>query len=92
MHAPGVSGHFLQKMIKMMILESLLQNMRSYFQYAKFFSLGFSGQESASNAGDLVSIPGLGRSPGGGHGNSIPVFLPGEPPWTQEPDGLQSMG
>ena len=60
MHAPGVSGHFLQKMIKMMILESLLQNMRSYFQYAKFFSLGFSGQESASNAGDLGSIPGLG--------------------------------
>ena len=71
MHAPGVSGHFLQKMIKMMILESLLQNMRSYFQYAKFFSLGFSGQESASNAGDLVSIPGLGRSPGGGHGNPL---------------------
>ena len=54
-----------------MILESLLQNMRSYFQYAKFFSLGFSGQESASNAGDLGSIPGLGRSPGGGHGNSL---------------------
>ena len=24
------------------------------------------------------SVPGLGRCPGGGHGNSTPVFLPGE--------------
>ena len=24
-------------------------------------------------------------------GNPTPVFLPGESPWTQEPDGLQSM-
>ena len=55
-----------------MILESLIQNMRSYFQYAKFFSLGLSGQETASNAGDLGLIPGLGRSPGGGHGNPLP--------------------
>ena len=30
-----------------------------------------SGKESASNAGDTVLIPGLGRSPGGGHGNSL---------------------
>ena len=29
--------------------------------------------------GDSVgSIPGLRRSPGGGHGNPLPVFLPGE--------------
>ena len=28
-----------------------------------------SGKESACNAGDLGSIPGLGQSPGGGHGN-----------------------
>ena len=27
------------------------------------------GKESACNAGDLGPIPGLGRSPGGGHGN-----------------------
>ena len=35
--------------------------------------LGFSGgsddKESTSNAGDLGSLSGLGRSPGGGHGN-----------------------
>ena len=40
---------------------------------------------------DLSSIPGLGRSPGGGHGNSLqyPCL---ESPWTEEPGGLQSMG
>ena len=36
-------------------------------------SLGFPGgsmdKESTYNAGDPVSIPGVGRSPGGGHGN-----------------------
>ena len=30
-----------------------------------------SGKESAHNAGDLGSIPGLGRSPGGGHGDPL---------------------
>ena len=29
------------------------------------------GKESACNAGDLGSIPGLGRSPGEGSGNSL---------------------
>ena len=32
---------------------------------------GSDDKESACNAGDLGSIPGLGRSPGGGHGNSL---------------------
>ena len=53
---------------------------------------GSDGKESACNAGDLGSIPGLGRSPGGGHGNPLQVFLPGESPWTEEPGGLKSMG
>ena len=35
------------------------------------------GKESACSAGDLGSIPGLGRSPGEGN-EFIPVFLPGE--------------
>jgi len=30
------------------------------------FTLGSAGKESACNAGDLSSIPGLGRSPGEG--------------------------
>ena len=29
------------------------------------------GKESACNVGDMGSIPGLGRSPGGGHGNPL---------------------
>ena len=33
--------------------------------------MGSDGKESAYNAGDLALIPGLGRSPGGGHGNPL---------------------
>jgi len=35
------------------------------------FPGGLDGKESACSVGDLGSIPGLGRSPGGGHGNSL---------------------
>ena len=42
------------------------------------FPGGSDGKESACNAGVLGSIPGLGKSPGGAHGNPLPVFLPGE--------------
>ena len=35
------------------------------------FAGGSEGKESACNAGDLGSIPGLGRSPRGGHGNPL---------------------
>ena len=31
-------------------------------------------KESACNAGDLGSIPGLGRAPGGGHGNPLQYY------------------
>ena len=44
----------------------------------------------AGDAGDMGSIPELGRSCGVGSGN--PVFLPGKIPWTEEPGGLQFMG
>ena len=36
------------------------------------------GEDSTCNAGDLGSIPGLGRSPGGGKALPTPVFWPGE--------------
>ena len=32
---------------------------------------GSDGKEPACNAGDLGLIPGLGRFPGGGHGNTL---------------------
>ena len=35
------------------------------------FPGGSDGKESAFSVGDLGSIPGLGRSPGGGHGNPL---------------------
>ena len=47
--------------------------------------IGFPGGTSVknlpSNAGDIRDgdlIPSLGRSPGGGHGNPHPAFMPGE--------------
>ena len=43
-------------------------------------------KESACNAGDLGSIPGLGRSPGEGNGNLL------QHSWVEEPGRLQSMG
>ena len=35
------------------------------------FPISSNGKESACNAGDLGLIPGLGRSPGEGHGNPL---------------------
>ena len=44
-----------------------------------------------ANAGDAESIPGLGGSPGGGHGNPLQCSCL-ESPMTEEPGGLQSIG
>ena len=40
-------------------------------QYLLGFPGGSDSKESACNAGDLGSTPGLGRSPGGEHGNPV---------------------
>ena len=58
----------------------------------KYSGLGFPGgsevKASASNAGDLGSIPGSGRSPGEGNGNPLqysclenPMDIEGDSPW-----------
>ena len=55
------------------------------------FPRGLVGKESACNAGDLSSIPGLGRSPGEGngyHSNILAWRIPGR----GEPGRLLSMG
>ena len=49
------------------------------------------GKESACNVGDPGLIPGLGRSPGEGSGNSLQYSCL-ENPWTEEPGRLLSMG
>ena len=47
----------------------LLKNWKSKHNLG--FPGGSDGKESACNLGDLGSIPGLGRSPGGGHSNPL---------------------
>ena len=52
-----------------------------------------SGKESPCNAGvvrGVDSIPGLGRSPGGGHGN--PLLYPCLENPMEKPGGLESVG
>ena len=51
-----------------------------------------SGKESACNAGDPGLIPGSGRTHGGGHSNPLQYSCLENPPWTEEPGRLQSMG
>ena len=55
------------------------------------FPGGSHGKESACNAGDPGSIPGLERSPGEGIGNPLST-LAWRLPWTEEPGRPQSMG
>ena len=55
------------------------------------FPGGWDGKESACNAGDLGSIPGLGRSPGGGHGNPLQYSCL-ENPMDREVWSIQSIG
>ena len=66
-------------------------NVLRFTHAAAGFPGGSDGKESACNVGDLCSIPGWGRSPGGKAWQPTRVFLPGESPWTKEPGGLQSM-
>ena len=52
-----------------------------FIGFLKYIKVALVIKNPPANAGDIRgsgSIPGLGRSPGGGHGNPTPVFLPGE--------------
>ena len=55
-------------------MQNLYQVLKNQYLNTKQY-LGFPGgsdcKESACNVGDLGSIPGLERSPGGGHGNPL---------------------
>ena len=63
-----------------------------YIYIYRGFPGGSEVKASACNAGDLSSIPGLGRSPGEGNGNPLSSILAWRIPWTEEPGGLQSTG
>ena len=43
----------------------------TYINFLSGFTRGSDGKGSACNEGDLVSVPGLGGYPGGGHGNPL---------------------
>ena len=80
-------GKFGQKMVlKALHIFCILFHLNSTYRIKEFytkaiimgihkalmvFSGGSDSKESTCNAGDLDSIPGLGRSPGGGHGNPL---------------------
>ena len=48
-------------------------------------------KESVCNTGDLGSVPGSGRSPGEEMATHSSILFR-TIPWTEEPDGLQSLG
>ena len=62
--------------------------------------MGFPGgsvsKEPTCNAGDLGSVPGLGTSPGGGHGNALQCSCLENPmdsgAWALQPVGSQRAG
>lgn len=58
------------------------------------FPGGLDSKESTHNVGDLGLIPVLERFPEDEMAthSSTPIFLPGEPTWTEEPGRLRSMG
>ena len=58
---------------RMWITDLLIRLYQAHVKYStcKCFLGGSVSKESTRNAGDLGSIPGLGRSPGGGHGNPL---------------------
>ena len=51
---------------------------------------GSDDKESACNAGDPCSVPGLGKYPGEGNGNPLSI-LAWRIPWTEEPGELLSV-
>ena len=75
----AISNHSSSKAISGLttIVHDLYQSNNIYF-YLMGFPGGFS-KESACTAGDLGSIPGLGRSPGEGNGNPLQCSCLGNP-------------
>ena len=65
----------------------IFSSIRNIYYRSWGFPGGSDSKESASNAGHLGWIPGLGRSPGEGNGNPLQYSCLGNP-WTQESGGL----
>ena len=61
-----------------MLVSLLRAFLRPYYKF-RGFPDGSDGKESACSMGDLGSIPGLERSPGGEHGNPLQYSCPENP-------------
>ena len=58
--------------ISLIYMYQLTYSHNNFLQYVLLlFPRGSDGKKSTCNVGDLGPIPGLGRSPGGGHGNRL---------------------
>ena len=74
-----------------MVNKNKIQKHLQFYSNSKVFPGGSDSKETACNAGDLGSIPGLGRSLGGEYGSPL-YYSYLENPMTKESGGLQSMG
>ena len=63
--------HQIYCLMSLLFIFKIIQYHLLFNQHILIFPGGSDGKESACNAGDLGSIPELGRSPGGGHGNPL---------------------
>ena len=68
-----------------------VENPKNYIKMSGF-PCGSAGKESACNVGDLGSIPGLGRSPGGRHENTPQYSCLENPPGQKSLVGYSSWG
>ena len=80
----GGRGHSIQSVIGWRLSTVFWQD--SYWEKKSWdFPSGSDGKECASSAGDLGSISGSRRSPGGRHGNLLQY------PWLENPHGQQRL-
>ena len=85
------------KLILLSDYNGVKEAQRSYTIFCRShnFPGGLDGKESAGHVGDLGwragFDPWVGKIPWRRAWQPIPVFLPGESPWTEKPGGLQSM-
>ena len=76
-HLSLIDGKFQQKIrklnqaIKNTSCPNVIYSKNVYIKAVWGFPWGLDDKESACNAGDPCSIPGLGRSPGEGNGNPL---------------------
>ena len=80
--------------IKQLKLLTIIRNIKILQAGSLGFPGGASDKNPPANAVDLEDMgsnPGLGRFPGGGHGNPSSI-LAWRIPWTEEPGRLQPLG